>query len=92
MTSPGNSVSDPVRPHGHTVTVLVNEKKVDVPAPKPTGLQIKEAAVAAGLPVDLEFVLSKEDEHGDTTLVGDGDEVPVNKHSRFLLVPPDDNS
>jgi Multiubiquitin len=92
MSNPSNAVNDPVHPHGYAVTVLVNEKPVAVSGPKVTGLQIKEAAVAAQLPVDLEFVLSEEDKHGDTTLIGNGDEVHVNKHSRFLLVPPDDNS
>jgi len=76
----------------HTVTVTVNGKPVVVPAPKTTGLAVKEAAVAANLPVTLDFVLSKEKPDGDTEIVGDTDTITVNKNSKFVLIHPDDNS
>jgi len=76
----------------HTVIVHVNEQPVEVPAPKATGLEIKQGAVNAHLQVQLDFVLSEERHNGDTRIIGDGDNVTVNKESRFLLVPPDDNS
>lgn len=75
-----------------TVTFHVNERPVEVPAPNATGLQIKDAAIAAHLPVERDFVLSEERHGGDTKIVGNADVVTVNRHSRFLLVPPDDNS
>jgi hypothetical protein len=78
--------------HSRTVTVLVNEKPVVIPAPKASGLEIKNAAVEAGLPVAIAFVLSKEEPNGDVDIVGDTDDVTVNKQSKFLLIPPDDNS
>ena len=76
----------------HTVVVHVNNKPVEVPAPKATGHQIKEAAVRAGLPVQVDFVLSIERPNGRTEIVGDNDTVTVNKNTRFILIAPDDNS
>lgn len=92
MSAPITTATDHGHPNPHTVTVLVNEKPVDVPAPKTTGLEIKRAAVNAGLPVQLDFVLSEERPNGNTDIVGDEDEVTVTKHSKFLAIAPDDNS
>lgn len=92
MSAPITTKADHGHPNQHTVTVLVNEKPVDVPAPKTTGLEIKQAAMNAGLPVQLDFVLSEERPNGDTDIVGDKDEVSVNKNSKFLAIAPDDNS
>lgn len=79
--------------HGrHEVTISVNEKPVSVLGPKTSGLAIKKAAVAAQLPVTIEFVLSKEKPNGDTDVIGDSDELTVSKNSRFVLLHPDDNS
>jgi hypothetical protein len=77
---------------GHQVTVTVNHKPVTVPRPKVTGLQIKEAAIAEGLPIELDFLLSEELHSGETRIVGDQDVVTVNKNSRFTAVAGDDNS
>jgi hypothetical protein len=92
MSAPITTAAERGRPNPHTVTVLVNEKPVNVPAPKVTGLEIKQAAMNAGLPVQLDFVLSEERPNGDTDIVGDEDEVTVNKNSKFLAIAPDDNS
>ena len=35
--------------HGHEVVITVNEKPVPISGPRVTGLQIKEAAIAAGV-------------------------------------------
>ncbi len=94
MSAPIPAPEEHGTPKPHTVTVTVNEKEVTVPAPKATGLQIKQAAIGAGLPAQLDFVLSKEREHGngDSDIVRDNQTVTVNSQSRFLLVAPDDNS
>src|SRR3954454_7128866 len=92
MSSPVASSKEQEKDHKHTVVVHVNERPVEVPAPKATGLEIKKAAIAAGLPVQLDFILSEERRNGDAKIIGDKDEVTVNKESKFLLVPPDDNS
>lgn len=85
--------SDKTHPRVHTVMIHVNNEPVEVEGPKRTGLEIKEAAISQGVPdVELDFVLSKEMGQGRTNIVGDTDEVVVNKKSRFLLVAPDDNS
>lgn len=76
----------------HTVVVHVNNKPVEVPAPKATGRQIKEAAIQAGLSIQLDFVLSRELPNGRTEIVGDADEVTVNPQARFFAIAPDDNS
>lgn len=80
------------QPHSHSVIVHVNNKPVEVPAPKATGRQIKEAAIAAGQPIQLDFVLSLELPNGRSEIIGDTDEVTVNPQSRFLAIAPDDNS
>jgi hypothetical protein len=77
----------------HIVTITVNEDPVKVAGPKATGRQIKEAAIAQGVKIDLGFILSVEKGGpGQTQVVGDNDEVTVHKESRFVAVAPDDNS
>ena len=92
MNTSVDATKKPDTPTARTVAVIVNEKAVEVPAPKATGLEIKQAAMAAGLPVQLDFVLSEERNNDNAKIVGDEDTVVVNKNSRFVLVPPDDNS
>lgn len=92
MSTSLDATSKPDKPAAHTVQVTLNGEPVEVPAPKATGLEIKQAAIAAGLPVQLDFVLSQERPNGDTKIVGNEDEVVVNKTSKFVLVPADDNS
>jgi len=74
------------------VTVTVNEKAVEIAGPKATGLEIKQAAIAQGVNIQLSFVLSEELPNRKTKIVGDNDEVTVNKNSKFVAVAPDDNS
>lgn len=57
-----------------------------------TGVEIKQAAIAQGLPIQLDFLLSEQLQHGQTRIVGDTDEIKVNKHSMFTAVAGDDNS
>jgi hypothetical protein len=76
----------------HVVSIFVNDQSVHVEGPKVTGLQIKEAAIRAGLPIDLGFQLIEELPHDRTRVVGDADVVEVRAGSRFLALAPDDNS
>lgn len=76
----------------HIVIITVNEEPVKIRGPKATGLQIKQAAMAQGIHIDLAFVLSEETGPHRTRIVGDNDEVTVHKGSRFIAVAPDDNS
>ena len=77
---------------GHEVVITVNEKPVTVIGPKVTGLQIKEAAIAQGVQIGLDFQLSEELANGRTKIVGDAETITVNKNSRFDAVAGDDNS
>lgn len=77
---------------GHTVEIFVNDQPVTVAGPRVTGLQIKEAAIAADLPIDLGFQLIEELPHDRTRIVGDRETVEVRPGSRFLALAPDDNS
>jgi hypothetical protein len=78
--------------HGHPVRILINEQPVEVAGPRASGLDIKEAAIHAGLPIDLGFQLIEELPHGRTRVIGDADVVEVRPGSRFLALAPDDNS
>jgi hypothetical protein len=74
------------------VLILVNDQKVRVRGPRTTGLEIKDAAIQEGLPIDLGFQLIEELPHDRTRVVGDADVVEVRTDSRFLALAPDDNS
>ncbi len=75
-----------------TITIFVNEKPVKVEKERMTGLAIKQAAIAQGVQIQLDFVLSIERGGGRTELIGDADTVKVKKDDRFLAIPNDDNS
>ncbi|WP_319462498.1 multiubiquitin domain-containing protein [Micromonospora sp. RTP1Z1] len=76
----------------HLITITVNEKPVRIDGPQATGLKIKQAAIDAGVQIELSFLLSEELPNHHTRIVGDTDEVRLNKHSRFTAVADDDNS
>ena len=77
---------------GHEVVITVNERSVTVTGPKVTGMEIKEAAIAQGVQIGLDFQLSEELANGRTKIVGDAEPITVNKNSRFDAVAGDDNS
>lgn len=74
------------------VVVTVNTRPVPLPSRSVTGLQIKEAAITAGLAIDLGFVLLMDEGHGRDRVIGDDEVVRVNKNSTFTAIAPDDNS
>ncbi len=76
----------------HSTVITVNEQPVPIEGPRVTGLEIKEAAIAAGLSIGLDFLLTEEGPNGRAKVIGDGDVVTVNKNSRFDVVAGDDNS
>lgn len=84
--------SHPVPDTGPDVIIHVNEKPVVIHGPRVTGLEIKQVAIAAGVNLQVDFVLSEERPDGTAKIVGDRDTVTVNKNSRFVAVAPDDNS
>ena len=77
---------------GDNFIITVNEQPVPITGHRHTGLEIKQAAISAGLSVDLDFVLSEEQGPGKHGIVGDSQEVTLTKNSRFELIPNDDHS
>jgi hypothetical protein len=81
------------RHHGHDlVNVLVNEKTVLMPKIELTGYEIKELAIAEGVPIKLDFVLFLEHSNGRQETVKDDDRVQIRAHQRFEAIDNDDNS
>jgi hypothetical protein len=88
----GPGGGDEGKGHQGPVEVVVNEKAVVLDNDDQTGLSIKQAAIAQGVAIQLDFVLSIERGQGKTELVGDNQHIKVHKHERFLAIPNDDNS
>ena len=78
--------------HEHLVDITVNTKPVRIPGPKATGLQIKEAAIAQGVQIELSFQLSEKLGEHKTKIVGNTDTVTVHEGAVFVAVADDDNS
>lgn len=76
----------------HQVTITVNKQPVVVEGPRPTGGQIKAAAITAGLPIEMSFILSQLQPNGRYKNVGDDEPVTVNKTSVFRATADDDDS
>ncbi|MCY4056901.1 MAG: multiubiquitin domain-containing protein [Gammaproteobacteria bacterium] len=72
--------------------VTVNDKPVVLEGAKQTGASVKKAAIEQGVEIKEDFVLSIELGGGKTDLVGDGEEIVVHEHERFLAIENDDNS
>jgi hypothetical protein len=77
---------------GHQITFTVNKKPVTIVGPRHIGVEIKEAAIATGQPVELDFILSERQPNGRYQNVGDQDRVIVSKHSVFTLATDDVDS
>ncbi|MEW2274176.1 multiubiquitin domain-containing protein [Streptomyces griseofuscus] len=84
--------ADPASRRPLAVTVKVNNQPVVLPDREVTGLEVKQAAIAQGLPIDLGFQLSIKHGHGRYEIVADDEPIRVHPNEDFLAVPPDDNS
>ena len=78
--------------HLKTVTIEVNEHKVEMPAGPATGLEIKEAAIKQDVNIQTNFVLQVQLPNGSSRVIGDEDKVPLTEHLAFTAIAPDDNS
>lgn len=74
------------------VTVLVNGKSVVLEKHRVTGLEIKQAAIAQGVEIELDFILVEERRNGDDRTIGNDDMITVTKNSVFTANAGDDNS
>jgi Multiubiquitin len=74
-----------------TIRVTVNRQPVDLSDRQVTGLEVKRAAIAQDVQIQLDFQLSVR--HGDRyEVIGDADTITVHENEEFLAVAPDDNS
>ena len=95
-TQDAHGAGDHDHDHDHpkpekTYVIQVNTQNVTMQQPKATGAEIKAAAIAQGVAIEPEFVLSVK--HGDRyDIVGDDDEVTLHKGLDFIATAADDNS
>ncbi|MGD0713131.1 MAG: multiubiquitin domain-containing protein [Gaiellaceae bacterium] len=76
-----------------TVTVTVNRKPVTLEKHRVTGLEIKEAAIAQGVEIELDFLLTQEASEGHPArTIADDAVITVTKHSKFRANDGDDDS
>jgi hypothetical protein len=74
------------------VVVTVNGHDVRLPDREVTGAEIKAAAIAQGVAIQLNFILQRELPNGREQIVGDADRIKIRPHDRFTAIAPDDNS
>ena len=74
------------------IEVTLNDKPVLLAGSKQTGESIKKAAIAQGVNIKPDFVLSIERGGGKTDLIGDHEPIFVHADDRFLAIENDDNS
>ena len=74
------------------VEIHVNEQPVVVVGHRHTGLEIKEAAIAQHVKIQLDFLLYLLLPNRPNKLIGDEEDVTGTKDSRFRAIADDDNS
>ena len=78
--------------HG-TVTVTVNRKPVTLPSHRVTGLQVKQTAIAQGVQIEEDFLLTLEAFEGQSArTIADDEPITVTRHSEFTANDADDDS
>lgn len=80
------------RRHSREVVIEVNENAVRIRAGEHTGREIKETAIAQGVKINIDFVLSLHEGSGGTRIIGDVDPVRVHRGQRYTAVADDDVS
>jgi hypothetical protein len=78
--------------HLEEVEIHVNERPVHLLGHRHTGLQIKEAAIAQHVKIQLDFLLYLLHHHQPNKPVHDDEEITVTHESRFHAIADDDNS
>jgi hypothetical protein len=89
------STTEPVEAEGekaHRVRITVNGQFVVLERHEVTGLEIKEAAIAQGVPIQVDFELSEVRPDGKQKPVGNEKRVDVKEGDEFWAIPGDDNS
>jgi hypothetical protein len=76
-----------------TSDIIVNEKyKVRLPKHIITGAEIKQAAIAQGVPIQPDFVLTLERAGGREKQIGDEERIVTVDGMKFTAIGGDDNS
>jgi len=89
MIEPSDATPDAKK----TVEVKVNGDPVELPAHRVTGIEIKEAAIKAGVPIKLDFELTWEaHDKKPAQNVTDDEKITVTKHSEFTAVDNEEDS
>ena len=73
------------------IVIEVNRKPVTMDVRRATGSQIKAAAIAQGVQIEMDFLLAVR-RHGRTDPVRDGQEVVLHQGECFVVNAADDNS
>ena len=74
-----------------TVDVEINNKSIQLTLPT-TGEGIKRTAIAAGVRIELDFVLYREQKDGQDDQIDDAEVVFADEGDQFSALAPDDNS
>ena len=91
MTSTTEHAAQDVERHPVRIGVTVNNRPVVLTERRMTGLEIKHAAIAQGVAIEVGFQLSVK--HGHRfEVVGDTDPVTIREGQEFIAVATDDNS
>lgn len=73
-------------------SIKVNNEAVILTEHHLTSAQIKAAAIAAGVPIQPDFVLSRVLPNGKQKIVAEDKKVHVDEGDEFWAIPGDDNS
>ena len=94
MSADQAALSDAAAGHRHEqITVTVNNKAVVLGSHRVTGLEIKEAAIAQGVDIQLDFHLVLEAHGGQPARrVGNDERITVTRDSVFSANDGDDDS
>lgn len=91
MSSTTDHAAQDVERHPVQIHVTVNTVPVTLTERRMTGLEVKEAAIAQGVAIGVDFQLSVK--HGHRfEVVGDTDPVTIREGLEFVAVDKDDNS
>ena len=74
------------------IRISVNDQPVVLRRHNVTGLEIKEAAIAVGVPIQLDFVLSEVLSNGEQRIIPDDRHLAIKTGDQFWAIPGDDNS
>lgn len=73
------------------IGVVINRRPVTLQGLRQTGMSIKEAAIAQGVPIKLDFLLSRKD-NKKYKPIGDDEQIRVRPGDEFRALDGDDNS